>query len=87
VSKSTQPYDNCDNDFYWLHFPNKKHFYLIPEFILIDKDENKIKKNLYVNVFPDGTPKINKLNYYLFEYENIDYNRFDSIIQFNHVEQ
>lgn len=86
VSKSTQPYDKGDNDFYWLHFPNKTHFYLIPECILIDKEnENKVKNNLYVNILQDGTPKINYLHKYLFEYENIDYSRFDSIIQVNQL--
>lgn len=80
VSRTTQPYYIGDNDFYWLHFPNKRYFYLIPENVLLINETNLMKKNLYVNVSADGTPKSNHLNYYLFEYENIDYNRFDSII-------
>jgi hypothetical protein len=81
VSRTTQPYNKGDNDFYWLHFPNKRHFYLIPETVLlINENSSVLIKNLYVNVSSDGTPNLNSLNYYLFEYENIDYNRFDSII-------
>lgn len=79
VSRTTQPYDKGNNDFYWLHFPNKIHFYLIPENILLTA-KGVLIKNLYVTLSADGTPKSNHLNYYLFEYENIDYNRFDSII-------
>jgi hypothetical protein len=39
-----------------------------------------MKKYLYVTLSADGTPKSNHLNYYLFEYENIDYIRFHAII-------
>lgn len=79
-TKSYQHYDKDDNNFYWLHFPNKKHFYLIPEFILLNNETNTLIKNLYVNVSIDGTPNSPSLIDYLFEYENIDYERFDSII-------
>ena len=80
LSRTTQPYDIGDNHFYWLHFPNKRHFYLIPENVLLINETKLMKKNLYVTLSADGTPKTNNLNYYLFEYENIDYNRFDSIV-------
>ena len=81
ISRKSQPYNKGDNHFYWLHFPNKKHFYIIPENVLLQNENSEIlMKNLYVNVSSDGTPKLNHLNYYLFDYENIDYNRLDSII-------
>lgn len=80
VSKSYQPYNKNDNDFYWLHFPNKKHFYLIPECILSNNNDNKLTQNLYVNVTIDGSPTNSSLIDYLFEYENIDYMRFDSLV-------
>lgn len=80
VSRRTQPYNKGDNDFYWLHFPNKRHFYLIPEnVLLINENSSGLIKNLYVNVSPHGIPTSKYLNY-LFEYENIDYNRLGSII-------
>lgn len=76
-----KPYDKGDNDLYWLHFPNKKCFYLIPENkLLVNEDTGVLKKNLYINVLANGYPISNHLNYYLFEYENMDYQRFDSLI-------
>ena len=79
ISKSYQPYNKNDNDFYWLHFPNKKHFYLIPEDVLLVNKDNVIK-NLCVNTSKDGHPVSNHLNSYLFDYENVDYVRFNSIV-------
>jgi hypothetical protein len=80
VSRRTQPYNKGDNDFYWLHFPNKRYFYLIPEnVLLLNENSSVLIKNLYVNVSSHGIPTSKYLNY-LFEYENIDYNRLDSII-------
>jgi hypothetical protein len=84
-SGTIQPYSKGDNDFYWLHFPNKRHFYLIPENeLLVNENSNLLIKNLYVNVSPDGIPTSKYLNY-LFEYENIDYNRFDAIYSLWHA--
>jgi hypothetical protein len=79
ISKSYQPYNKNDNDFYWLHLPNKKQFYLIPEDVILVNEYNVIK-NLCIRISKDGYPFSNHLNYYLFEYENIDYIRFNSIV-------
>ena len=79
ISKSYQPYNKNDNDFYWLHLPNETHFFLIPENELIYNND-KLIKYLCIKISDDGCPFSQKYNYYLFEYKNIDYNRFDSIV-------
>lgn len=77
--KKLIPYDIGDNDLYWLHFPNKKYFYLLPENKVIN-NEGIIKRNFYIPITKEGKPKNDNLDYYLFDYDNIDYERFESII-------
>jgi len=68
------PYDVGDNDLYWLHFPDKKQFYFLPEHAVMDT-HGKIKKNIYVSLI-----RLNeKWSKYLFEYDKIDYVRFNEI--------
>lgn len=67
-------YDASDNDLYWLHFPDKKHFYLLPETAVMD-EHGKIKKYLYISLRPPSE----NWNKYLFEYDNVDYIRFNEI--------
>ena len=73
-------YDKGDNDFYWIHFPDKKTFLIIPENIFIEKglvqcDNNK-QKPLTID--------INKIEQhwvfpYLHSYENPDEERLKKI--------
>jgi hypothetical protein len=73
-------YDAGENDLYWLHFPDKKHFYLLPEIAVMD-EHGKIKKYLYISLRNNDKNKI--WSKYLFEYDNIDYSRFNDIINTN----
>ena len=57
-----QPYDQGDNDFYWLNYPDKEHFLIIPEKFVIDK------KSIYVRL-----DKQNQwYSQYIYKYSNID---------------
>lgn len=67
-------YDVGENDLYWLHFPDKKHFYLFPKTVVMD-EHGKIRKYIYVSL---RTPN-QKWSKYLFEYDNMDYARFNEI--------
>jgi hypothetical protein len=45
------PYEENDNDFYWINEPNKEYFYVIPTEILVNKNhisngQNIVTKNL-----------------------------------------
>ena len=78
-------YDISDNDFYWLNCDNKKHFFVIPEKILIDRGiiGNKKEKNntLFKITVHDTLHKISSwLQPYLFDYENIDKERLLQIL-------
>ena len=70
-----QCYTIGDNDFYWLQFPDKKHFYILPESVLINDGIinngllEKYKKNLIVS-FKDM--KNIKYKEYLFHYDALD---------------
>lgn len=51
--KKSQNYTKGDNDFYWLHCPDKQTFYVIPESVLIDKglvslEANSKTKGFYI---------------------------------------
>lgn len=81
VHKRTQiQYDIGDNDIYWLNCGDKKHFYVIPEKILVEKgyignkeNENISKKHIQIKPSSiNGSPHTEWLSEYLFDYENID---------------
>ena len=67
-------YEKGDNDFYWLNCDNKKHFYLVPEEVMIEEgyigNTNKLKKILKVN--PLSNKVSSWITPYLFDYDNID---------------
>ena len=76
-------YEKGDNDFYWLNCNNKKHFYLLPEELLIEKEfigNNTTKKNLRVNPL-NGKPSW--LKPYLFDYDSINKELLSSIMKIN----
>lgn len=79
-----KPYGIGENNLYWLHLPNKKHFYLLPEKELINNDNNTIKKSLIVLVDTNNSPinneTNNKINDFLFNYDNINYEFFNKLI-------
>ena len=81
-------YQVGDNDFYWLHLPDKEIFYVIPEHILKEhgyiSEKNEIissRKRLILN------PNNNKsINYewtidFMFKYNNIDVDKLTKLIQ------
>jgi hypothetical protein len=80
-------YDLGDNDFYWLNCDNKKHFYVIPEKLLYEKNyignDNEIqkkRKTLRVNSNSNNFSSTVWLSPYLFDYENIDKDRILNIL-------
>ena len=68
-------YDAGENDLYWLHFPDKKKFYLLPETDVMD-EHGKIRKYIYLSLRNPSE----KWSKYLFEYDNVDYVRFNEIL-------
>jgi hypothetical protein len=74
-------YEIGDNDLYWLHFPDKKHFYLLPETDVMDENGN-IRKYIYISLCNETqTPKNKNWNKYLFKYDDIDYVRLSDVIK------
>jgi len=74
-------YEKGDNDIYWLNCNNKKHFFVLPEHILIKNgyiDNNtKIKKMLKINPISKKKCWIKE---FLFDYENVDKPKLMAII-------
>jgi hypothetical protein len=69
---SNTPYSEGENDIYWIHMPDKKYFYVIPEAILIENGYISTKDQSgksIITVTVNG--KTEWLNKYLFNYENI----------------
>jgi hypothetical protein len=69
-------YKKGDNDFYWLNLPDKKHFYVIPEQILIDQK--------YIDTIKKTTLTINLnakswASSYKFDYDNLDENKLKTL--------
>lgn len=77
-----QTYNIGDNDFYWLQFPDKKYFYILPESLLIDDgfindgQKETYKKNFIVS-FKDM--KIIKYKDYLFDYDALDISKINGM--------
>lgn len=79
-----RPYKEGDNDFYWLNFPDKKHFYIFPETELIklgilSTETQKGNRTIYITI-----SNIHNIKYdvkYLFDYENLDESRIIKLFQ------
>lgn len=76
-TRNFMSYKKGDNDVYWLHCLDKKHFYVIPEDVLIDhkKVNTSKKETLYLS------PKNADIWYsqYMFDYENVDVKRLSDM--------
>jgi hypothetical protein len=77
-----QPYKIGDNDFYWLNFPDKRYFYVLPEHELIKHHYladglQKGKKNLCVNIKNGVVSKFDSK--FLFDLENLDKDRLKNL--------
>jgi hypothetical protein len=75
-------YKKGDADFYWLNIPDKKHFYIFPENILIQNNyiNTETKKAIYLN------PITNENSWdkeYLFDYTNVDINKIKKMFNIN----
>ena len=85
LNKSNGKKYNCcyhigDNDLYWLNCKNTSRFYLIPEGILVEKGfvgDFCNKQHLYVSPTNRNTQWCNE---YLFDYNNLDKDRFLELI-------
>jgi hypothetical protein len=85
VCEKQQQYNIGDNDFYWLNFPDKKHFFVFPESeliknnIIVDKFE-KGSKNICINLKNIESCKFD-INY-LFNLDNLDENKLKKLFNF-----
>ena len=80
--RKLQSYKVGDNDFYWLNFPDKRYFYVLPEHELIKYNHladglQKGKKNICVNIKNGVISKFD--NKYLFDLENLDKDRLTTL--------
>ena len=67
-------YNKGDNDIYWLNCNNHKHFYVIPEDVLVEQGyicDTKTKKKM-IKVNPHSEKSCLWLKPYQFDYENIN---------------
>ena len=69
-------YKKGENDFYCLNLPDKKHFYVIPEQILIDQK--------YIDILNTKTFTVNAntkswASPYKFEYDNLDEDKLKAV--------
>jgi hypothetical protein len=74
-------YDIGDNDFYWLHFPDKVQFYVFPEEVLLKK--NLVGTNRKSCLFISFHSKDQEQDWkreYLFSYDDLDIERFLKLI-------
>jgi hypothetical protein len=85
-SKQNQiQYDVGDNDFYWINCDNKCVFFVIPEFVLINKGliGNINQKNaifIKISIKNPLHKSTSWLQPYLFDYQNIDKNRLLKVL-------
>lgn len=73
-----QSYCLGDNDFYWLQFPDKKYFYVLPESVLLcDGFINDGNSESYKKIMCFSIKDMSKVKYqeYLFEYDALDAER------------
>ena len=80
--RKLQSYKVGDNDFYWLNFPDKRYFYVLPEHELIKYNYladglQKGKKTICVNIKNSVTSNFD--NKYIFDLENIDKDRLTTL--------
>jgi hypothetical protein len=80
-----QYYQLKDCEFYWLNFPDKKNFYVIPANILlkngyISDDYKPGQPHLYICLTNIENQK-NDYSDFLFNYENIDVNRLEILLK------
>lgn len=76
-------YDKNDNDYYWLHMPNKRNFFVIPEKILTEEEyvAADTPKQLYIL---DSNENIDLwYNKFKFDYTNIDQEKLESLFYKN----
>jgi hypothetical protein len=81
-------YNECDNDFYWLNFPDKKHFYIFPEMELIKLGILSTEKQKGSGIIYITMSKISNTKYgvkYLFDYENLDESRIMELFKREHI--
>jgi len=77
-----QPYKLGDNDFYWLNFPDKRYFLVLPEHVLvlhgfIANGLQPGKKHISINAKKIPNSKFGQE--YLFDYNNFDIPRLTSL--------
>ncbi len=84
-SKNFISYQKGDNDFYWLNCQDKKHFYVIPEDILIEKKKINTAKKEYLCLTPNNLDSW--YTKYMFDYDKIDKERLLSIFKKKSIEE
>lgn len=78
-------YDEGDNDFYWLNFPDKQYFYVIPEQELISagfvaEGDKPTKTTFYIPMGKGKTIKDAPFQDYLFDYTELNDSRLVTLL-------
>lgn len=87
-NKKKQPYENGDNDYYWINLKDKRYFYIIPEKELIDQgflktDTQPGKTGMYLQPSPyfKSGQKNQWVHKYMYDYDNLDKDRIKSLFR------
>ena len=92
--KTARLYQQNDNDYYWIHIPDRNHFYVIPEQRMIEEGwislkHERVKRQLVISFFPTHDKiKLQKsqmknkwLNDYLFSYSELDKKKLMTLLK------
>ena len=78
-------YDIGDNDFYWLHCPDKKYFFVFPEKVLVDREYIGMERQKGIYLNPENDEYYWYYDY-MFDYENIDKDRLIALLDYKNEE-
>lgn len=81
--RSFKLYQRGDNDFYWLHSQDKKVFYVVPEYVLIDQkyiaEKGEVLNRRYLFIAKDNLNDVWMKNFQ-FDYDNLDESRLKQLL-------
>jgi len=82
--RKTQSYNTGDNDFYWLNCPDKKAFFVIPEYVLVMKGvitEERMEKSYVLTLNANYSENTNYwANNFKLSYEDLDLGKLTDIL-------
>jgi hypothetical protein len=88
--RKSQNYIKGDNDFYWIHIPDRNYFYVIPEYEFLKHNivsYTKCDGSKSLMLYPNANEhKHSWTNKYLFEYKKVNLTRLEMVIYKDYTE-